>query len=244
MSSQTAGAPAHIKRQWLVLAASAVALFAVSYFAGTRLMAGRGQSAAPIQSQAGVGIVDPPHLLADFTLTSQTGEPISLSDLRGKAVLMFFGYTHCPDVCPGTLAEYTDVKRRLGEDAGDVEFVFISVDGTRDTPARLTEYLGMFDAGFIGMTGDEAALRALGNEYGLFFEQTTLPERSAESGETHEHGAQHAEEGALDQSNYFVQHTSPSFLIDRDGYLRRVFFFGTTPANVASGVQEILEGAA
>lgn len=179
-------------------------------------------------------VVSPPHQVQDFTLTSHTGEPISLSDLRGRAVLMFFGYTHCPDVCPTTLADYTRVKRMLGSDADAVAFVFISVDGERDTPEVLTQYLGNFDTGFIGLTGDETTLRRMGAEYGLMYQQETIS-----VGHEHEEGYEHGDD--LDAENYFVQHTSPSFLIDRDGYLRLVYFYGTQPEVIADGIRQVLQ---
>jgi protein SCO1/2 len=183
----------------------------------------------------GGSTVDPPHLLQDFTLTSHTGEPISLSDLRGRAVLMFFGYTHCPDVCPTTLADYRRVKQALGDEADKVAFVFISVDGARDTPDVLAQYLGQFDTDFIGMMGDETTLRRVGAGYGLLFQQETISvEHEHEEGYTHQHGDD------LDAENYFVQHTSPSFLIDQDGYLRLVYFYGTEPEVIAEGIRQIL----
>ena len=92
--------------------------------------------------------VDPPHLLQDFTLTSQTGDPIRLSDLRGRAAVLFFGYTHCPEECPTTMANFKRVKQMLGDQADQTAFVFISVDGTRDTPAQLTSFLNQFELGF------------------------------------------------------------------------------------------------
>lgn len=179
----------------------------------------------------GAAVVDPPYQVQDFTLTSHTGEPISLSDLRGRAVLMFFGYTHCPDVCPTTLADYRRVKQALGDDANDVAFVFISVDSERDTPDLLTRYLGNFDTEFIGMTGDETTLRRMGAEYGLMYQQETL-----NVGHEHDHGHDHN----LDEENYFVQHTSPSFLIDPDGYLRLVYFYGTEPDVIIEGIRQVL----
>ena len=183
-------------------------------------------------SRPGAGaVVDPPYQVQDFTLTSHTGEPISLSDLRGRAVLMFFGYTHCPDVCPTTLADYRRVKQALGDKADDVNFVFISVDGERDTPDVLTQYLGQFDTEFVGMMGDETTLRQMGAEYGLMFQQETV-----NVGHEHEHGHDHN----LDDENYFVQHTSPSFLIDRDGYLRLVYFYGTQPEVIVEGIRQVL----
>ena len=188
------------------------------------------------QSPGGVARVDPPHQVQDFTLTSDQGEPISLSDLHGRSVLMFFGYTHCPEECPTTLAGFKRVKQTLGDDANDVAFVFISVDGKRDTPEVMNAYLDNFDPDFIGMTGDEALLREVGAEYGLMFQQeaTTIDQQ-------HEEGDDHEHDDELDQENYFVQHTSPSFLIDPDGYLRYVYFYGTDPDAIANSIQQTLQ---
>ena len=192
------------------------------------------QAAAADDSNPGGGaLVDPPHRVQDFTLTSHTGDSISLHEMRGRAVLMFFGYTHCPDVCPTTLAAYRRVKQALGDDADHVNFVFISVDGTRDTPDVLTDYLSKFDPDFIGMTGDEATLRQMGTEYGLMFQPETI-------NVGHEHEDEHEHDHNLDDENYFVQHTSPSFLIDRDGYLRMVYFYGTEPEIIAEGIRQVL----
>lgn len=225
--------------RYLIIVAVVVALFAIGYLVGN-LANGVFQPQPPPSSTVtklgGGALVDPPHRLQDFTLTSQTGEPISLSDLRGKAVLMFFGYTHCPDVCPLTLADYRQVKRALGDAAGETAFVFISVDGARDTPAVVAEYLSRFDDDFIGMTGNEIMLRRIGEEYGLIFQQETSADEP-QDGLAHEH--QNA--AGLDNENYFVQHTSPSFLIDRDGYLRMVFFYGTETDAIAEGIRETLK---
>lgn len=212
-----------------------IILLAAGYVIGSTLNAQSQPNTFPITADStkpkGAAVVEPPHRLQNFTLTSQSGEPISLSDLRGRAVLMFFGYTHCPDVCPTTLADYTRVKQALGRDAGKVAFVFISVDGRRDTPDVLAQYLGQFDANFIGMTGDETTLRRIGTEYGLLFQHET-----SSLGGKHEHH----EEQDLDARNYFVQHTSPSFLVDADGYLRMMYFYGTESSVIADGIRHVL----
>mgnify|MGYP005839265489 CR=1 FL=1 len=216
-----------------LVGALVIGLFAAGYLASTAVMAALAASpeegSDAQQPASGGALVDPPHQVQDFTLTSHTGDPISLSDLQGQAVLMFFGYTHCPDVCPTTLADYRRVKQALGADAEQVAFVFISVGGERDTPDVLSEYLRQFDADFIGMTGDAVTLRRIGAEYGLFFETETV-EAEEEQGQDHD----------LDQENYFVNHTSPSFLIDPDGYLRLVYFYGTAPQTIADGIRQML----
>jgi protein SCO1 len=225
--------------RYFVLVLVLIGLFVASFFVGNLLNAilqSPSQSISNNTSQPTSGaVVDPPHLLQDFTLTSQTGEPISLSSLRGRAVLMFFGYTHCPDECPTTLANYTLVKQAVGDEANRVRFVFISVDGRRDTPDVLTRYLGQFDADFVGMTGDEATMRQIGQEYGLLFQQETN-----NGGQEQQGGQANQQWSGLDPKNYFVQHTSPSFLVDPDGYLRMVYFYGTRPETLAQGIREIL----
>jgi protein SCO1/2 len=165
-------------------------------------------------------VLEPPKEIGDFTLTSHTGDPLSLSDLRGKVVLLFFGYTHCPDVCPMTLAEFKQVKRELGDAADRVAFVFASVDGERDTPERLAAYVGAFDPDFIGLTGDEAALREIGRDYGLFFQRTTYDNT---------------------QADYLVDHTASSFVVGPEGRLRIVYPYQTDPAIIAEGIADLLD---
>lgn len=210
-----------------------LALFVGGYAIGTRLTA-RPAPPTPTPAPSGAGVVSPPHQVQDFTLTSHTGDPINLSDLRGKAVLMLFGYTHCPDVCPTTLATYTRVKEALGDAADDVEFVMISVDGARDTPDVMANYLANFDPAFIGMTGTPDELERVGAEYGLVTERVDVATEEPD----HDHADTHTED--VDSDHYFVEHTSPSFLIDPDGYLRLVYFYGAQPDAMATGIQQVL----
>lgn len=213
------------------------ALFVGGYFIGKAITSPQ-QAPTPTSAPSGAGIVNPPYQLQDFTLTDHHGEPIQLSDLRGKPVLMFFGYTHCPDVCPGTLAIYKRVKEALGNQADDVSFVMISVDGERDTPDVMAEYLSRFDPAFIGMTGTQEMLEQIGEEYGLVTERVSVQEVT----ENHADGHGQDHEEALDSDHYFVEHTSPSFLIDADGYLRLVYLYGAHPDSIATGIQSLLNG--
>jgi protein SCO1/2 len=164
-------------------------------------------------------LYDPPLQVSDFTLTSDTGQPFRLSDLRGKAVVLFFGYTHCTDVCPTTMADFKRVKTALGSDAARVAFVFISVDGARDTPDVLAAYVHAFDPQFIGLTGDEATVSAIAKDYGVFF--------------------QRVDNGTPD---YEVEHTSTTFVVDTEGRLRIVFPYQTDPAVMAQRIQALLRG--
>lgn len=164
--------------------------------------------------------VDPPRPLTDFTLTGTDGEPVSLSDLQGDYVLLAFGYTHCPDYCPTTLAEFKQVKNELGAEAENVSFVFVSVDGERDTPEFLGEYMERFDPAFVGMTTeDETALETMGEQFGMFYERHN--------------------EGAADE-DYAVDHTVTRYLIDPDGSLIMTYSFSVDPSVITADLQERL----
>lgn len=220
---------------YALVAGLIVALFVAGLKIGA-LVAGQPAVEAPAApSKPGVAVVNPPTKLNDFTLTDHNGQPFSLSDLRGRAVLLFFGYTHCPDECPLTLATFTRAKQLLGDAAHDVAFVFVSVDGERDTPQVVNDYLKLFDAGFIGLTGSAAELRRVGANFGSLYSVETV----AAEAEDHEHHDA-TEAGELDHHNYFVQHTSPTFMIDRDGVLRLVYFYGSSAESLAEGARQVL----
>src|SRR5688572_21461210 len=176
-------------------------------------------SAAIIEGEEFTGVepVEPPQTLQDFTLTDQDGEPFSLSDMKGEMVLMLFGYTHCPDVCPLTMLNYKKIKESLGEQADQITFVFISVDGERDTPEVMKDYLGRFDPDFIGLTGDEETLLRMGGDYDLRFAKSVDPSGSTE--------------------NYLVEHNSTTYLIDKDGKLVALYLYGTEADVIAEDIQ-------
>lgn len=167
----------------------------------------------------GSTMIDPPREMPDFTLINQNGEPLSLSDMQGKPVLLSFGYTNCPDVCPLTLNEYRQIQEELEELGDEVTFVFISVDGQRDTPEMLKRYFavrGIDD--FIGLTGEEADLRRLGVNYGLYFEY----------GEPDENGY------------YLVDHTASSFLLDANSNWIMSYAFGTDRTVIVEDLRELI----
>jgi len=193
------------------------ALLAAALLSACGSLAGpAGPTATPLPGT----VLDPPKEVADFTLTSHTGAPLRLSDLRGKAVLLFFGYTYCPDVCPTTLAEFKRVRQQLGADADRAAFVFVSVDGARDTPERLAQYVAAFDPTFIGLTGSEADLRRIAQDYGVFFQRSTYGEAP---------------------TSYLVDHTASSFVVDPQGRLAIVFPYQTDPAVMVQRVRELLK---
>ncbi|MCA9911298.1 MAG: SCO family protein [Anaerolineae bacterium] len=200
-----AHAPANRTAFWVLV----IALLAGVALTGIAIMGSLSQALAPVTPTPqieGITAIVPPDPLPDFTLTSSKGEPISLSDFAGRYVLLFFGYTHCPDFCPLTLAKEKLVHEQLGDMADQFAVVFISVDGERDTPEVLDDYLSRFDPSFVGMTGDEATIREIGVPYGLSF---TLNKASP------------------DDVDYSVDHSTLTYLIDPERRLHSLLSFST-----------------
>ncbi len=167
----------------------------------------------------GVIRIKPPINMPDFTLSSQNGDSTSLRDLRGRFVLLTFGFTNCPDICPLTLNEFQLVKGLLGDNSHDVAFVFISVDGSRDTPTVLRNFFAFRKLDqIIGLTGAESEVRAAGAPLGLSFERST--------------------ETAT--GSYSVNHTSGSFLLDRRGRWIMRFQFGVPPERITAELRELI----
>jgi protein SCO1/2 len=157
---------------------------------------------------------------ADFTLTDQHGQPFRLSEQRGKVVLLFFGYTSCPDVCPTTLSAWKRVHEELGDEAGRVRFVFVTVDPARDTPERLGLHVDLFNPDFVGLTGTPEELEAVYQAYGVHYEKVEAPESAL---------------------GYLVNHTSSDYVIDPQGNWRLRHTFGTPPADIVHDVRMLLE---
>ena len=113
-------------------------------------------------------LIDPPVAAPPFELTDVDGRHIQLSDLDGQVVIIFFGYTSCPDVCPVTLTDFLRIREQLGSNAQEVSFVFVTVDPERDTPERMKKYLTNFDPEIIGLTGTRAELESIWASYGVY----------------------------------------------------------------------------
>ena len=177
------------------------------------------QPAGPPDNSAGT-VLDPPQELNDFTLTSHTGARLRLSDLRGRPILLFFGYTNCPDVCPATLVEWKKVRETLGDAAQEVAWLFVSVDSARDTPDVLARYVGGYDPSFTGLSGDTATLQSIAKDYGLYFKAGP---RGADGLEMIDHG-------------------SYSYLINRDGRLQKIYAYGVAADVIARDLRALLSG--
>jgi len=156
----------------------------------------------------------------EIELTRDNGTSFRLSEMRGNAVLLFFGYTSCPDVCPTTMAELKQALEKLGEaDAKRVQVLFITVDPERDTPERVQEYVDHFNSDFIGLSGTETELAGVWQDYGVFRE---IVDGTSAAG-------------------YLVNHTARVTLIDRDGNLRLSYAFDTPVESIVHDLKLLLK---
>jgi protein SCO1/2 len=164
------------------------------------------------------GSYEPPNPASPIALADQDSAPFSIDTHRGKVVLLFFGYTYCPNFCPTTMVEVQKVKNLLGDRANEVEVVFVTVDPQRDTPARLKEYLEFFDPAFIGLSGSEDQIDAVKMQYGVFG-QMQAPDASG---------------------GYLVDHSTSLYAIDPEGNLRLTWAYGTSAEDIAEDVEHLL----
>ena len=156
----------------------------------------------------------------ELNLTDHTGKPRTLADFKGKAVVLFFGYTQCPDICPTTLGVSAAALKLLGSDAGKVQVLFVTLDPTRDTPEVLSKYAPAFDPSFIGLSGDENATLAAAKEFKVFFQK--------QPGST--------------PGSYTIDHTAASYAIDPQGRLRLYIKHGVTPEQLAADLALLIQG--
>lgn len=159
-----------------------------------------------------------PPMAADFILSDQNGKPFTLSSERGHGVVLFFGYTHCPDVCPTTLSALARAKRLLGPSGRDVTVAFVTVDPSRDSRSVVGRYVRLFDPAFVGLTGTDAQLDAVYAAYHVFHQK--LPAKSA--------------------AGYLVAHSSTIDFIGRDGRIRDTGDWSDTPQQLAVDMKETI----
>jgi protein SCO1/2 len=173
------------------------------------------QPAAP---QLKGGVFDPPRPAPEIALPASTGKPFRLSEQRGKVVVLEFGFTHCPAVCPVSLASLTEARRLLGPRAKDVQVLFVTVDPARDSADHLRDYLARFDPTFIGITGSEAQIAQLLKTYGI--SATKIP--------------------IAGTREYNMNHSSYLYFIDREGRQRSMLPFGRPAADIAHDLAILL----
>jgi len=153
----------------------------------------------------------------ELALTDHNGRPVTLADFRGKVVTVFFGFTHCPDVCPTTLAEMAKVMQELGPDADKVRVLFVTVDPERDTPELLRRYVPSFHASFLGLHGDAEAIARTAKEFKIFYQKQPLP-----------------------GGGYTVDHSAGTYIFDRQGRLRLFAQYGRGGAAILHDIRILL----
>ena len=154
----------------------------------------------------------------DFSLLDQKGRLRTLADFRGKVVVVFFGYTHCPDFCPATLSEFKSISQKMGESADEIRFVFVTLDPERDTPPKLETYLKAFDPKFVGLTGSIDDVSTIAKEFKVIFQrvETTKPGR------------------------YSVDHSTGTFVFDKLGRIRLFVPYGKPAEEILEDLQILL----
>lgn len=156
----------------------------------------------------------------DFALTDANGQVRRLAEFRGRAVVLFFGYTQCPDVCPTTLSAMAEVAKLLGSDAARLQVVFVTLDPERDTPALIAEYMAQFNPGFLGLRGDRTATEAVAKEFKVFYTKQAAGKSGA----------------------YTLDHTAGSYVFDPQGRLRLYIRHGAPAADIAADLRLLLAG--
>ena len=153
----------------------------------------------------------------DFSLQDPDGRTRTLADFRGKYVLLFFGYTHCPDVCPTELTRDAELKKKLGADGDRVQVIFVTVDPERDTAELMRSYTAAFDPKFLGLRGDEAATKRAATEFKVFYEKVP-------SG-----------------ASYTVNHTAMTYVFDAKGRLRLGLQYTQSADQIAADLQALMK---
>lgn len=156
----------------------------------------------------------------DFALTDHNGQPRTLADFRGKAVVIFFGYTQCPDVCPTTMTGMAEAMKQLGADAAKVQVLFVTVDPERDTRELLAQYVPAFHPGFLGLYGDPQTIAKTAQEFRVFYKK---------------------QPGAT-PNTYTVDHTAGSYVFDPRGKLRLYVKHGEKPELIARDLRLLIAG--
>lgn len=163
------------------------------------------------------GVFDPPRQAPDFSLSGSHGDEFTLSKQRGKLIVLGFGFTHCPDICPTTLATLAQAYKNLGSLAKDVQIIYVTVDPERDSVERLREYMNHFNPAFTGLTGTPEQLADVRKAYGIIAAK-----------EVHNDG------------NYEVHHSSYLYLIDHAGLLRALVPYGKTADDIVHDLKILL----
>ncbi|MGB5950691.1 MAG: SCO family protein [Parvibaculum sp.] len=177
-----------------------------------------GEGGADVQTSGEAKVGGP------FTLVDQTGKTVTDADFRGKYMLIYFGFTFCPDVCPTELQMMSGALEKLGDKAANVQPIFITVDPERDTPELLSKYVRQFDPRLIGLTGSTEQIAAVAKEYRVYYGKV---KEEAEDGQSH-------------ADDYTVDHSSIVYLMGPDGKFLTFFPPGTSPEQMAEKIASFL----
>jgi protein SCO1/2 len=165
-------------------------------------------------------LIDTPTAALDFTMTDQNGQPFQLSAQRGKLVALFFGFTHCPDICPTTLADMKAIRQQLGGDAEKFQVVFVSIDPERDTPELVNRYVTAFDPSFVGLSGPQTTLDPLYQAYGVTAIKREIPNSAL---------------------GYTMDHSTYVYIIDPAGRYRMVFPYDMPIDDIVSDLRYLIK---
>ena len=154
----------------------------------------------------------------DFHLTDHNGHARTLADFKGKAVALFFGYTHCPDVCPTTMADLASAMRLMGERSNDVQVLFVTLDPERDTQELLAQYVPSFDSRFLGLYGTPEQTAAVARDFKVFY----------------------AKQESAGHGGYTIDHSAGVYAFDKAGKVRLYFKYAQKPAEIAHDLEQIL----
>ena len=191
-----------------IILVSAAALGGLVLCFSLVLLAGGLMSPAGAPQTAAIG--------GPFRLTNQNGTTVTEQDLKGAPFLVFFGFTHCPEVCPTTLFEISEIFRKLGPDADRARAVFVTIDPERDTPGALKDYLSSFDPHMVGLTGDAAELAAVAKAYRVYYKKVPL------------------------EQDYTMDHTTIVYLMDKEGRFVSPFSLKRTTDAAAADLRRYL----
>jgi protein SCO1 len=170
----------------------------------------------PSEPEVELPNLDPLGFGGDFSLTAHDGRPFRLQDLRGRAVVLFFGYTSCPDMCPLTMSRIASARDQLGAQASEISTLFVSVDTNRDTPAVLKEYVASFAMPVTGLTGSEMEIATVADAYHAGYQLVPA------------------------SPSYLMNHTTDIFIIDRQGRLRGRLAYNEKPETLAAALRGVL----
>ena len=192
-------------------------ILALGLLAVSMMLAGCGEKTAAAPTFKSVDITGAA-FARDFALTDHTGKPRTMADYKGKVVVMFFGFTQCPDVCPTTMAEMSAVMKELGPQAEQEQVLFVTVDPERDTKELLSEYVPAFDKRFVGLYGTPEQTAATAKEFKVFYAKV--------EGKT--------------PGSYSIDHTAASYIFDRNGKVRLLVRHNQGPAPIVHDIKQLL----